>query len=124
MPIVLVAALIVGAGVFLVFLGLAQSRREAGGSEDFQARLAQYGVGEAYVPSQRPAENVRERINRLFSPAAERVHRGDAKKGKPPRWSYSPTLSRRAIHSLRRSTPWPRTRPRPCRTSSRGPCAR
>jgi tight adherence protein B len=84
MPIVLVAALIVGAGVFLVFLGLAQSRREAGGSEDFQARLAQYGVGEAYVPSQRPAENVRERINRLFSPAAERVHRGDAKKGKPP----------------------------------------
>jgi tight adherence protein B len=82
--IILVAALIVGAGVFLVFLGLSQSRREAGGSDDFQARLAQYGVGDSYAPAERPAENVRERLNRIFQPAADRVHRGDAKKGKPP----------------------------------------
>lgn len=82
--IILVAALIVSAGVFLVVLGLSQSRREAGGADDFQARLAQYGVGETQAISQRPPESLRERVNRVFQPAADRVHRGDAYKGRPP----------------------------------------
>ena len=40
----MVFAIVAAAGVFLVVLGLNQARRSAGGSEDFQARLAAYGV--------------------------------------------------------------------------------
>ena len=84
--IVLVGAIIVAAGVFLVVMGIAQSRREAGGQEEFQARLAQYGVGDAAMsgaPKAAPA-NIRERLNRIFQPAADRLGKGDVKKGRPP----------------------------------------
>ena len=44
MTIQLVFALIAACGIFLLFFGIGQARRAAGGAEDFQARLAQYGV--------------------------------------------------------------------------------
>src|SRR5580765_1567175 len=79
-----VFGLIAFAGVFLFFLGISQMRRSAGGAEDFQARLAAYGVtttaGAQALP---PATGLRDTLNRLFSPAADRMGRGDAKKGKP-----------------------------------------
>src|SRR3981081_2833413 len=75
--------LIAFAGIFLLFLGLSQMRRAAGGSEDFQARLAAYGVTTAGATSLPPASGLRDTLNRLFQPAADRVGRGDTKKGKP-----------------------------------------
>src|SRR5229473_860738 len=83
MSIGVVFALFAFAGVFLLFVGLNQARRAAGGAEDFQARLAAYGVTTAGATQLPPASGFRETLNRLFSPAAERVGRGDAKKGKP-----------------------------------------
>ena len=76
--------LLAGAGIFLVFLGLAQMRRAPGGSEEFQARLAQYGAGGAAVaiPAPEP-QNLREHLNRLFQPAADRFGQGNKDKGKP-----------------------------------------
>src|SRR3981081_1609185 len=74
--------LIAFAGIFLLFLGLSQMRRAAGGSEDFQARLSAFGettAGEATLP---PTAGCRDSLNRLFQPAADRVGRGNAKKGK------------------------------------------
>src|SRR5260370_41656118 len=78
-----VFALFAFAGVFLLFVGLNQARRAAGGAEDFRARLAAYSVTTAGATQLPPASGFRETLNRLFSPAAERVGRGDAKKGKP-----------------------------------------
>src|SRR5947207_9722604 len=79
-----VFGLIAFAGVFLLFLGISQMRRSAGGAEDFQARLAAYGVtttaGAQALP---PATGLRDTVNRLFQPAADRMGRGDGKKGKP-----------------------------------------
>src|ERR1041385_1745459 len=79
-----VFGLIAFAGVFLFFLGISQMRRSAGGAEDFQARLAAYGVtataGAQALPA---ATGLRDTLNRLFAPAADRMGRGDAKKGKP-----------------------------------------
>src|SRR2546423_6347832 len=79
-----VFGLIAFAGVFLFFLGMSQMRRSAGGAEDFQARLAAYGVtttaGAQALP---PATGLRDTLNRLFQPAADRMGRGDVKKGKP-----------------------------------------
>src|SRR6202158_5107547 len=69
--------------VFLLFLGLSQMRRSAGGTEDFQARLAAYGVTTAGAVTLPPAAGFRESLNRLFQPAADRVGRGNLKKGKP-----------------------------------------
>lgn len=86
MQIGIVFAIIAAAGVFLFFIGLAQMRRAAGGSEDFEARLAAYGVGTGTpgVPGAVPAPSgFRETLNRLFQPAADRVGRGNVKKGKP-----------------------------------------
>jgi tight adherence protein B len=87
MQIGIVFAIIAAAGVFLFFIGLAQMRRAAGGSEDFEARLAAYGVGTGAapgVPGAAPAPSgFRETLNRLFQPAADRVGRGNVKKGKP-----------------------------------------
>jgi tight adherence protein B len=83
MTIPVVFGLVAFAGIFLLFLGLSQLRRSAGGAEDFQARLAAYGVttaGAAPVPQ---AAGFRESLNRLFQPAADRVGRGNVKKGKP-----------------------------------------
>src|ERR1700704_2348917 len=76
------------AGVFLFFFGISRMRRSAGGSEDFQARLAAYGVTTAGGTAQQAAVPIgavgfRETLNRLFQPAADRVGRGNAKKGKP-----------------------------------------
>ena len=76
-------ALIAFAGVFLVFFGLSRMRSAAGGSEDFQARLAAYGVTTAGATALPQASGFRETLNRMFQPAADRVGRGDTKKGKP-----------------------------------------
>ncbi|HEY8841874.1 MAG TPA: hypothetical protein VIO80_14740, partial [Candidatus Dormibacteraeota bacterium] len=40
----MIFALIAFAGIFLLFFGVSRMRRSAGGAEDFQARLAAYGV--------------------------------------------------------------------------------
>src|SRR5213080_2351752 len=82
-PIPVVFGLIAFAGVFLLFLGISQMRRSAGGSEDFQARLAAYGVTTAGSQALPQSQGMRDTLNRLFSPAAERMGRGDTKKGKP-----------------------------------------
>src|ERR1700704_977406 len=83
MPIGAIFALIAFAGVFLLFIGFSQMRRAAGGSEDFQARLAAYGVTTAGATTLPPASGLRDTLNRLFQPAADRVGRGNVKKGKP-----------------------------------------
>src|SRR5467141_4413566 len=79
----MIFALLAFAGVFLFFIGLSQMRRSAGGAEDFQARLAAYGVTTAGATPLPPATGARDMLNRLFQPAADRVGRGDSKKGKP-----------------------------------------
>ena len=78
----MVFALIAFAGIFLIFLGISRARRAAGGSEDFAARLAAYGVTTAGATQLPPASGLRESLNRIFQPAADRLGRGDAKKGK------------------------------------------
>src|SRR3982074_2979414 len=84
MSIPIVFGLVAFGGVLLFFIGISQLRRSAGGSEDFQARLAAYGVTTAGTQVQAPAPpGSRETMNRLFQPAADRVGRGNAKKGKP-----------------------------------------
>src|SRR2546430_17002447 len=82
-PIPVVFGLIAFAGVFLFFLGVSQMRRAAGGSEDFQARLAAYGVTTAGAQALPQSAGMRDTLNRLFQPAADRMGRGDAQKGKP-----------------------------------------
>jgi len=82
-PIPVVLGLFAFAGVFLFFLGISQMRRAAGGSDDFQARLAAYGVTTAGAQALPQSQGLRDTLNRLFQPAADRVGRGDAKKGKP-----------------------------------------
>jgi tight adherence protein B len=79
----MVFALIAFAGVFLFMYGIFRMRRSAGGAEDFQARLAAYGVTTAGATALPPASGMRESLNRLFQPAADRMGRGDVKKGKP-----------------------------------------
>jgi tight adherence protein B len=83
MSIGLVFGLVAFAGIFLLFLGISQMRRAAGGSEDFAARLAAYGVTTAGAAQLPPSGGLRESMNRLFQPAADRVGRGNTKKGKP-----------------------------------------
>jgi tight adherence protein B len=80
-PVVL--ALIAFAGIFLLFFGITRMRSSAGGAEDFQARLAAYGVTTAGATPLPPSSGLRESLNRFFQPAADRVGRGDVKKGKP-----------------------------------------
>ena len=82
MSIPVIFGLVAFAGIFLLFLGISQMRRAAGGSEDFQARLAAYGVTTAGAVPLPPASSFRESLNRLFQPAADRVGRGNVKKGK------------------------------------------
>src|ERR1700716_2190581 len=79
----MIFGLVAFAGVFLFFLGLSRMRRAAGGSEDFKARLAAYGVTTAGAQALPPASGLRETLNRMFQPAADRIGRGDAKKGRP-----------------------------------------
>src|SRR5258708_38301382 len=84
--IVLIGGVIGAAGVFVVFLGLASSRRQTEGSDEMQSRLMQYGVG---APAQQampqaPPTSLRERVSRLFEPIARRTGQGNAKKGKKP----------------------------------------
>src|SRR5438445_585450 len=83
-PIPVVFGLIAFAGVFLFFLGVSQMRRAAGGSEDFQALLAAYGVTTAGAAALPQSAGMRDTLNRLFQPAADAIGRGDAQKGKPP----------------------------------------
>lgn len=82
-PLPVLFGLIAFAGVFLFFLGISQIRHAAGGSEDFQARLAAYGVTTAGAAAIPQGGGMRETLNRLFQPAADRMGRGDTKKGKP-----------------------------------------
>jgi tight adherence protein B len=79
----MVFGLVAFAGILLLFIGISQMRRAAGGSEDFQARLAAYGVTTAGAVALPPSSGFRESLNRLFQPAADRVGRGNTKKGKP-----------------------------------------
>src|SRR5258708_28219382 len=83
MSIPVVFGLIAFAGIFLLMLGVSQMRRSSGGSEDFQARLAAYGVTTAGSTALPPSTGLRDSLNRLFQPAADRVGRGNSKKGKP-----------------------------------------
>jgi tight adherence protein B len=83
MSLPVVFGLIAFGGVLLLFVGIGQMRRAAGGVEDFQSRLAAYGVTTAGAQPLPPATGFRDTLNRLFQPAADRVGRGDAKKGKP-----------------------------------------
>ena len=83
MTIPVVFGLIAFAGIFLLVLGISQMRRAAGGAEDFQARLAAYGVTTAGAATLPPTTGFRDSLNRLFQPAADRVGRGNLKKGKP-----------------------------------------
>ena len=83
MSIPVVFGLIAFAGVLLLVLGVSQMRRAAGGTEDFQARLAAYGVTTAGANTLPPTTGFRDSLNRLFQPAADRVGRGNSKKGKP-----------------------------------------
>jgi tight adherence protein B len=83
MSIPVVFGLIAFAGVLLLVLGVSQMRRAAGGTEDFQARLAAYGVTTAGATTLPPTTGFRDSLNRLFQPAADRVGRGNSKKGKP-----------------------------------------
>jgi len=78
-----VFGLLAFAGVFLFFLGLVQMRRSAGGTEDFEARLATYGVTTAGAQTLASPQGWRDSLNRVFQPAADRVGRGNVKKGKP-----------------------------------------
>jgi len=84
----LVGAIIVAGGIFLVFLGIGQARRPRVATDDFSARLAQYGVDTGYVQQSAvpmaPPASLRERMVRLFQPAADRLGKGDVKKGKLP----------------------------------------
>jgi tight adherence protein B len=77
-------AFIAALGVMAIFYGLAQSRRA---SADLQTRLAEYGVvdpgGAAAAGLEAPPANFRERLARIFQPAADRIGKGDVKKGKP-----------------------------------------
>lgn len=83
--ITLVGAMIVAAGVFLVVLGVGQARRAPGGAEEFHTRLAEYGVsGGAAAAARRPPASVRERLNRILQPLADRTGKGNLKNGKPP----------------------------------------
>jgi tight adherence protein B len=79
----LIFALVAFAGIFLLFIGISQMRRAAGGSDDFQARLAAYGMTTAGAAAIPPSSGIRESLNRLFQPAADRVGRGNLKKGRP-----------------------------------------
>jgi tight adherence protein B len=77
-------AFIAALGVMAIFYGLAQSRKA---SADLQTRLAEYGVvdpgGAAAAGLETPPANFRERLARIFQPAADRIGKGDVKKGKP-----------------------------------------
>src|SRR2546422_450713 len=66
-PIPVVFGLIAFAGVFLFFLGISQMRRAAGGAEDFQARLAAYGVTTAGAAALPQTAGFRDSLNRLCS---------------------------------------------------------
>src|SRR5947209_490621 len=77
--------IVAGLGVLAIFYGLAQTRKA---SADLQSRLAEYGVVDpSQIPGAGPIEpppsNFRERLARIFQPAADRFGQGDVKKGKP-----------------------------------------
>jgi len=76
-----VVAVIAAMGVMAIFYGIAQTRTA---SADLDARMADYGVGDpSQMAAAAPPANFRERLVRIFQPAADRIGRGDAKKGKP-----------------------------------------
>ncbi|HEX6488418.1 MAG TPA: type II secretion system F family protein [Candidatus Dormibacteraeota bacterium] len=80
-----ILAAIVAAGAFLVVLGVGQARRAAGGAEDFSDRVASYGgdAGLALASVRPTPQGLRESLNRLFQPAADRLGQREQKRGKP-----------------------------------------
>src|SRR5205085_8640603 len=62
---------------------IAQARRAAGGPEPFQARPAAYGVMTAGAAAMPNPAGFRDTLNHLCQPAADRLGRGDSKKGRP-----------------------------------------
>ena len=77
----LALAVIGGIGMLAIFVGLAQRRRSA---EEFQSRLAQYGVLDGTATAgQPPPADFREGLARVFQPAADRLAQRGAKKGRP-----------------------------------------
>ena len=74
-------AIVAGLGVMAIFYGIAQTRTA---TADLQARLAEYGVVNpaSAAAAAVPPANFRERLARIFQPAADRFGRGDVKKGK------------------------------------------
>jgi tight adherence protein B len=85
-PFMLIAGLIAAAGIMVFFVGLATARRASEGAEEVQSRLFQYGVGSAPMSAapKAPPASMRERVARLFEPAAQRLGQGNVKKGKKP----------------------------------------
>lgn len=83
---VVVAGVIGAAGIFVIFLGLATQRRAAEDSAEMASRLSAYGVGApaAQAMLRTPPASIRERIARIFEPAAKRLGQGNVKKGKKP----------------------------------------
>lgn len=84
----LVAGIVLAAGIFVIFMGIAAGRRAKSDTDEMTSRLFQYGVGEAPPPPsaipQAPPASARERVSRIFEPVAQRVGQGNAKKGKKP----------------------------------------
>jgi tight adherence protein B len=85
-PFMLIAGLIAAAGIMVFFVGLATARRASEGAEEVQNRLFQYGVGAAPIAAapKAPPASMRERVVRLFEPAAQRLGQGNVKRGKKP----------------------------------------
>ena len=87
--------LVCAMGIFIAFLGLSAGR---GSGQRFDARLAQYGIstgggryaGGAAVAPGRPMD-LRERMNQLLTPAADRISARGVRRGRP---SLSDNLAR------------------------------
>jgi tight adherence protein B len=82
----IVAGLIAAAGIMVIFVGFATARRASEGAEEVQSRLFQYGVGSAPIAAapKAPPASMRERVARIFEPAAQRLGQGNVKRGKKP----------------------------------------
>jgi len=85
-PIMLIAGLFGAAGIMVIFVGIASSRRASEGAEEVQNRLYQYGVGSAPMaaPARTAPRTPREVIAGIFEPAAKRLGQGNVKRGKKP----------------------------------------
>lgn len=77
----LVFALTAGIGILLAFVGVAQWRHQAVAEQPGDLTI---GIGVSLPTLRRPEPaNLRERLNRLFQPAADRMTERSKKKGRP-----------------------------------------